>query len=651
MLVGAVLARVVRVVFAFGVIVGTLFHTLASVLLTFQRDFFSANLMPSAERHLVLGLVLGSAVLAIGWGTVLVAKDPERSVPALEWWVGLCCPIIVLPILVALLHHSMAADVETALLLTLFVIAFERLMRVSLGAWDARPPLSARVQFLTSGLHSLVTRFFSNPRATFAALLILATAQTVFLAVWAVWAHQRFATYAMDLGDYDSVFACTLHGRWLAMPPMGLSANWSDLTSNHADLAVFYLLPIYALRPVATTLLLIQAVFIGATTIPLYLFARSRLSIPIAFAVGLAWLLYAPMQSAQFYDYHPQHIAAAFVICAIASVEYRKWVLFWVFFALAILTREDVSIGLTALGLFLLLSGHRPKTGIAAVVIATVYFVSLRFFLMTNTSFAGMYKNLYAPDEAQGFGSILATLVSNPGYVGVSLLKWEKARYVAQIFAPLAFLPMRRPLLWILMLPGFFVTLLSTEYMPTIQISFQYVANWAAYMFPAAVIVLGLYGTTAEGQLKRRAATIAMLCASLVATIQWGAYSPRGSIRGGFGDVPFKAPSAEDRQRERDLQEVIKKVPSTVKLCTSDRVMSHTTSVILENWPLGWGAAGCDYLLWSDLPGDVGVAQGQGALAGGDFELVERRGGITLAKKKPKVEVPPAGGADQPAVP
>ncbi len=614
-------------------------HTVASVVLSFPLDFFSANMMASAQRHLVLGVVLGAFAAAIVCAAVLLARDTPRSLQALGWWVRLWCPMIVAPLLVALLHHDFGSDIEEAVLLAIFVVAFERLMRVSLGAWDTRPATSSSwVSGLTSRVRAGVLRFFSSPRATLVTLGVLATAQTVFLATWAVWSHQRFSTYGFDLGCYDSVFACTLHGRWLAMPPMRLVDNWSDLRSNHADLAVFYLLPIYALRPTATTLLVMQAIFVSLTAIPLYLFARRHVSTPIAFAVGIAWLLYAPMQSAQFYDYHPQHHGAALVICAIAAVEYRRWVLYWVFFALAILCREDISIGLTALGLYLALSGHRFKTGFATMAIACVYFVGLRFFLMTNTAFAGMYKNLYAPDEAPGFGSILATLVSNPGFVAKSLLTGEKVRYVAQIFAPLAFLPMRRPLLWILMIPGFFVTLLSTEYLPTIQISFQYVANWAAYMFPAAVIALGMYGATREGQLKRRAATLAMLCASIIATVLWGAYSPRGSIRGGFADVPFLAPTEADHQRERDLRGLIEKVqPETAALCISDRLQPHTTALRLQNWPLSWGVDGCEYLMWSDMPGDQGIVQGLTAINGGEFELVEHRGGLALARKKPKI--------------
>src|SRR5262249_10806385 len=160
------------------------------------------------------------------------------------------------------------------------------------------------------------------------------------------------------------------------------------------------------------------------------------------------------------------------------------------------------------------------------------------------------------------------------------------------------------------------------EYAPTIQISFQYVANWAAYMFPAAAIALAHFGATADGRLRQRAAIAAVVCGTVIANAQWGAYAPRGSVHGGFVEVPFKAPSEADRQRDRDLVELLQKVPPPARLCTSDRIQPHTTALRLDNWPLKSSADGCEMLLWSDLPGDMGGEFGRAALAAGTFELV-----------------------------
>lgn len=627
------LERSVRAVLAFAVVIAAMAHALASSALSLTPRYFDANVGSPTSRSLILAVVIIAFAVAGLFGTALIFTDRDRalSTSSLEWWARRVSPLIALPFIIALFRHDFASEIEAALILSLTVLGLERLVRVSLAARAEHPPSATN---LLSALGAMAARVLERPNLTAGVLAGLAAAQCVFLAVWSIWSHQRFTTYGFDLGIYDNVFNTTLHGQWLAAPTMAMPEVWGDLRRNHADFAVFYLMPLYALRPGATTLLALQSFFIAGSAIPLYLFARNRLSPGAAFAVGIAWLLYPALQSSQMYDYHPQHIGAAWVVCAIAALEYRRYVLYWVFFALAILVREDVSIGLTALGLYSVLSGYRVKTGIATMITACVYFVVLRFGIMQNAQFSGMYKNLYVPGEAAGFGSILVTLVTNPTYAAKTLLTMEKARYLSQVFAPLAFLPMRRGLLWLLMIPGFFLTILTTEYQPTIQISFQYVANWAAYMFPAAVIALSSFGTDAEGTLRRRAAIVAMLCGSIIANVQWGAYSPRLSMRGGFLEVPLQRPSQADLEREVAVQALMDKVPPEARLCTGDRVQPHTTARHVNNWPLRFGIEGCDYVFWSELPGDLGNEHARAGLARGAIELVERRGDVSLAKRK-----------------
>lgn len=626
-----------RAVLGFSIISAAIAHAVATATASLTPKFFADNIAAGGERQLLLLLVMAVFAAAAAMGVVLVARQTAEATKALGWWVRLCSPAVMLPVFLALLRHDFLTEIETALLLALAVIGLERLMRESLAAYAQRPLPAVTVTARPTAIAKVadaVQRLLSSARFTFWLLLSLAAAQGIFLLVWAVWSHQRFGTYGFDLGIYDNIFYSTLHGQPLAVPTMGMPDAWADLRQNHADLATFYLLPLYALRPNATTLLALQAAFISFSAIPLYFFVRRVVSVPMALLLGIAWLLYAPLHSSQMYDYHPQHIGAAWVLCAIASLEYRRYRLYWLFFVLAILCREDVSIGLTALGLYLVLSGHRVKTGFATVGLACLYFVTLRFGLMQNTAFSGMYKNLIVPGEPAGFGSILVTMASNPTYVGKTLLTMEKARYVAQIFAPLAFLPMRRPLLWVLMIPGLFLTLLSTEYLPTIQISFQYVANWAAYMFPAAAIALAAYPATTDGLVKRRAAAVALLFGSLVANYQWGAYSPRLSIRGGFVEVPLQRPSPKDAERETAIGELLAKVPPEARLCTADRIQAHTTALHQSNWPLKSGVGSCQYLLWSEVPGDLGSEHGRAAIAANTAELIEKKADVSLAKVK-----------------
>jgi len=159
---------------------------------------------------------------------------------------------------------------------------------------------------------------------------------SAFYAVWmsygTILQHREFGTAAFDLGNYDTMFFNTLHGhpfRCLSVLPKG--ANWSML-SNHAELTMFVLLPLYALHPGPETLLVLQAVALASGALPLYRFASRRVPQPAAVVLALAYLLYAPMHEANFYDIHFQPFAVAFTLWALDMLDGRRPVLFVLFF-------------------------------------------------------------------------------------------------------------------------------------------------------------------------------------------------------------------------------------------------------------------------------------------------------------------------------
>lgn len=622
--------------------------TIATAWITSLPMMLRSNLVLAVLRRQLIGLTLGSFALAFAMGAVFVFRQRERGLEALDWLARLLSPMILLPLLAALTQRGFGTDLEEAALLAVFVVAFERLLRVSFTAWAERPLATgtAPLPWWRSAL-ALARRgidsYFAHPKAVFATVVVLSLAQSIFMATWAIWAHQRFATFGYDTGQYDQLFSTTLHGRWLAAPSQGNPQNWGDLAGSHADFVIFPLLPVYALHPRATTLLAMQAVLVGTAAVPLYLFARRWLSTHWSLVMAIAWLGYAPMHTGQLYGLHTQIFGAPFVVWAIFAVEHRRWVLYWTFFLLAISCREDVPMGLAAMGVVLALSGHRFKTGLATAALSVIYFFIIRFMVMPSSGFANLYGGL-AAFGAKGFGAIIQTLISNPVFAAKSLVTPEKLRFFLQMVAPLAFLPVRRPALWLALVPAAILTLFTTDYGPTISISFQYIFNWSPYVFAAAVVALSLFGQTAEGVLRQRAAALTVLCATFMASLLWGAWAPSGTLIGGFGEAPLARPSAADAQREKDLETLMARIPPDASVCTADRIQSHTT-FHLNNWSLRDGLFDCEYLLWSDLPGDLGAHRGGPAISSGTYVLEERLGGLWLAKK-----APPSPAA-QPAAP
>jgi uncharacterized membrane protein len=350
----------------------------------------------------------------------------------------LAAPLAVLPFFPPILVRGSSDALQTVLTIAMATVVFERLLRVSLAEWHRSEPSFVG---LTGPIGAPGKRW-----ALRLSVLACAAFYSYYMSRYTVFNHHRFGTYGYDLGQYDNIFWTTLHGYPLRCTPLGLVNNWQEI-GNHADLSVFFLLPFYALRPRAETLLVLQSCILGLGAIPLYLFAERRLPPKYAAVLAVCYLLYAPLHGANFYDFHFQPIASTFVLFTIYFVDGKRWVLASIAFVIALGCREDISVGLTMFGLYCVYSGYRPRAGAVMAAIASAFFVAIRFFIMprfSSTWFSDIYKDLYPqPDGQHSFAGVIQTLTTNPSYVFRTLLTSDKLRYFLQITTPIAFLPLR----------------------------------------------------------------------------------------------------------------------------------------------------------------------------------------------------------------
>ena len=472
-----------------------------------------------------------------------------------------------------------------------------------------------------------------------------AAGYAVYMSVFTLRMHGRFGTYGYDLGQMDNVFWSTLHGHPMHDAPLGLVDDWSELR-NHADLSTFVFLPLYALKPGAPTLLVIQASVLGLGAIPLYRFASRRLSRGAACLIAVAYLLYPPMHGLQFYDFHFQPIASTFVLLVIDFVDARRYWLCALSFVVALGCREDVSIGLAVLGAFLILSGHRLRAGFAIALVAGAYFVLMSLVIMPRlgkTAFglwtaSYIYKDLI-PKGAQSISGVIASLLSNPAYVFKTVITGDKLKYALQILVPLGFLPVRRSYLWAALAHGSLLTLLTTGYGPTIDIGFQYVADFIPYVFPASVLALQAIDTAPAGAARRRAALGAVVIGTVLCGVFWGAIPPRAEFHGGFDTLPMTAPTPADRQKHEDLQALHAMVPESASLAVSEHEMPHLSRLRMLSLR---DTTDADYLLYAVGSGYFGSDRAERALASGEFrQLAVRPGLVLLQRVTPLPAAPP----------
>jgi uncharacterized membrane protein len=620
--------RLAKITSGLGLIGGVAGWSLA-VKAVVNSAFLTQNSVFQSERLTIvraigagIGLMLLLVLGALAWKRWRALDLLERIAVALA-------PLAVLAFLPVLLQPS--AWFRNALpflaLLSGLVLVLERVLRPWLSA--AFAIFEPLVPAPGARLPGVVSRHWPLAIVTLAA-----SGFAAFVYYYSLQQHQRLATSAFDLGIYDNLMYVALKGHPFRSTVL-LGPDGPSYLVGHAEFAMLLFVPLYWLWPTAEMLLMLQAIAIGFAAVPLYFFARTQLSRSAAMVIALAYLLYAPLHGSCFYDFHwlPVTIFFQFTLY-FALATHRTW-LFIACYALLTLLREDVSVGLTMLGLFLLFSGIRPKLGLTMAICSAVSFVGIKFGIML---YAGpfhfpslIYGQLVAAGE-NDFGSVVRTLVTNPAYVISTLLDPKKLNYFLHLMAPLVFLPLRHRWLWLLISGGVVFTFLTTAYEPTISINFQYPSHWIPYLFAAVVLILGHLSKLPDGTIRRRAALGALLFGVTVHSYVFGAILQHETYIGGFLPVPYKITASEKDQYAK-LKKVVSLIPRTASVAATDREVPHISNRY-SAYTLRIHHGDSDYLLINQ----TGVAPDvrnivQNALSRNDYGYVTKEGPFYLFKR------------------
>ncbi len=539
-------------------------------------EFLLNNTRGVPERKLMLALLIAGLIAGGATGAGLLAWFRKREREAeLERWLWFLVPGILLPAVPALFRAKPWQNRYEALLpiVILLSLLFEALVLLSLRSI----PAAARDfwQQTLAQIPGVVKR-----RGPLVLVVTGSLAYAAFFSFILLRWHYKLRTGNFDLSINNNLMYGGLYGDFLKSP-VAFPDDPGKYLAAHAKFGHYLFLPIYALVPRPETLLIIQSLLIGCSAIPLFLFARRHLTEWVATTLTLAYLAYYPMHGATFSEFQNVPIAALFVFGVVWAADAKRWVWMGVFTAIALLMREDIPIGLSIIGLFLLASGYRPTAGLVLAAVSTSYFLIIRFYVMDEAGdwwFPTMYKELWADGE-RGFRSVIKTLLTNPLFVIAKLAIDKKIIYLAHLLTPMAFLPLRRWYLWLSLIPGVLLTLLVTNYDPPIQFSFHYTMHWAPYLFMATVLALVAIGKSPDlGPQRQRAALFALCGASAVLSFNYGAFACReNSFKGGFHKVEFTYTEAEAERYNR-LMELIKDIPKDADVAATEKVGPHLSS-------------------------------------------------------------------------
>jgi Predicted membrane protein len=602
-------------------------------------EFVVANGPSRARAASAVVFALAGAGVVLLLSLVLLVRRRLARAEAIERLSRRLSPLVLAALLPLMFHWQFwQGDREVIFLLLVLVLVFgvQRLLQVALST----EPVFGRPGFLDRTFRDGQELWqWSAPFLPFATVCLAAAGYAAFFSYHTVVHHWNVLSTSLDLGLEENVIWNALHsGSLFKSTPYG--GPTGNLVGEHAAYLSYLIAPIYGLHQKAETLLVLQSVLIGGAAIPLYLVARKYLGPWLSCLVAVWYLLYPPLHGSNLYDFHYPPLAPFFLWFTLYFVLARKNIWAVVFAIVTLSVREDISLGLVIFGAFLALTDRRPRAGLLLAAAGAVYFVAMKMIVMPiqrggQEAFIHQYVGLL-PEGKHGFGGVVETVIGNPVFTLGVALERDKLIYLLEIFLPLAFFPLRRPIGLLCCVPGFLFTLLSTGYRPLYQISFQYTAHWTAYLFIAVIANLAWLSREAArrgraGTAWKRAWVAAVSLAMLVTTYQLGALMQQHAVRGGFGIYHFGT-NPEDWERRQKLRALIALVPAKAKIVSSENIVPQISNRAFS-YTLRMGIADADYLLFSVPIWGEERAKVIEVLSPGTFGVVSERGQFVLAKR------------------
>lgn len=234
--------------------------------------------------------------------------------------------------------------------------------------------------------------------------------------------------------------------------PASTISGYTNILGDHFYPILAFFAPLYWIAPSPETLIVAQAVLLAVSIIPMFWFARARLTARAALGLCVAYGLFWGMQRTALADVHEMAFAPLFVATAIWAIDSRRWRLLWVASALLVLVKEDLIPLVGAFGAFLIFRGER-RQGALMIAAAGILFVAVLWIVIpwfnngAGWSTGGVFRAVWERPWAAP-----AMLVSPPGKLR-TLLIW---------LAPFAFLPLRSPYA-LLLIPVALARLLSSS--------------------------------------------------------------------------------------------------------------------------------------------------------------------------------------------
>ncbi|MFN2375210.1 MAG: DUF2079 domain-containing protein [Candidatus Binatia bacterium] len=316
------------------------------------------------------------------------------------------------------------------------------------------------------------------------AVLALAALHAAVFGFYTCLQHERFRTFAYDLGTFDQ-------GIWLAGQggDLFVTVRGLHLLGDHVRLFSFVLAPLYWAWDDVRALLVLQSVVIAAGAFFLARLASRELPgrpwLVLALVAG--YLLHPAVQNLNLDHAHPDAFATTLLLACLDFLRAGRLLPFSIAAALAMSCKEDVPLVFVALGFALMLDPRQRRVGAVLAAVAGTYFAMCIGVILPAFNGVGFFRT-----GSRGFFAGLGSHAMDPSWLLARLFRPESADYLFSLGAPNLFLFLLSPLSAVPALPALAANLLSDASYPR-DLHYHYQTSILPFLYLATIDTLARF--------------------------------------------------------------------------------------------------------------------------------------------------------------
>ncbi len=394
--------------------------------------------------------------------------------------------------------------------------------------------------------------------------------------------HDNFGTQNFDIGIFDQA-TYQLSNFDHFMTTRGL-----NVFGHHLNIGLYFFVPLYWIGLGGVdTLNIAAAISLAIAAIPVYMIGmRQTKNVWVAAAIAVAYLMNFSVSAMVNEGFHPEKMAVPALFLAIYFAMEQRWRLFVSSVAYAIIWKEDISLFIIMLGVYVFFAQSR-KIGLWTSITGAVYFLLATQIILPkyNDADETFYGSQYG-ELGNGATEVAANaLIFKQDYALELLQRNDAVGYLFAIGQPFGMLSYLSPHWLFLSLPHFAVNLLNIH-----GLAANPEAHYVAIPLIATTLAVIASMTRIRASGLRYTLCIWMLVAGTISMVSQGFTPISNNYESGVWQI-------YDNQRSEDLRGALVHVPDdAVVMATYDLIphMSHRSHIYMypnpykiEYWGIG----------------------------------------------------------------